>query len=224
MNRHLARFHFLPPKRYQIVIERQRRQRIQFAHDFLCGKFPLRNVFSVTNLDFVWDRKIIGSGAGAGNAKKYFLPKWISFPRYRFMSGAIGVGFKSSSINFEQNVNSAISADVLIKSGFVGLANATFGERHWCLVQDGASCHMSTQFLNTLFEICNVFPEWPRNSPDLNRIECLWGDKTMAAVGPNLNTRGGNPSNSDRMVGISTRTNRWSCGLILQSHTNGAGS
>jgi hypothetical protein len=26
------------------------------------------------------------------------------------------------------------------------------------------------------------------------------------------------------MVGISTRTNRWSCGLILQSHTNGAGS
>jgi hypothetical protein len=44
--------------------------------------------------------------------------------------GAIGVGFKSSLIIFEQNVNSAIYVDALIKSGFVGLANARFGERY----------------------------------------------------------------------------------------------
>jgi hypothetical protein len=42
--------------------------------------------------------------------------------------GAVGVGFKSSLIIFEQNVNSAIYADALIKSGFMGLANTTFGD------------------------------------------------------------------------------------------------
>jgi hypothetical protein len=41
---HLACFHFLPPKRCQIVIEHQRRQRIQFAHNFLRGKLPLQNL------------------------------------------------------------------------------------------------------------------------------------------------------------------------------------
>jgi hypothetical protein len=71
-------------------------------------------------------------------------------------------------------VNSAIDANTLTKSGFMGLANATFDELHWHLVQDGASCHTSTQSLNALFEICNLFPEWPPNSSDLNPIECLW--------------------------------------------------
>jgi hypothetical protein len=74
----------------------------------------------------------------------------------------IGVGFKSSLVIFEQNVNSVIYADALVKRGFVGLANATFGERHWYLVQDAASCHMSTQSLDVLFEICNVVPEGPQ--------------------------------------------------------------
>jgi hypothetical protein len=112
------------------------------------------------NLDFVWDWIIIGSGAGAGSTKKEFLPKWISFPRYQFMSKVPLESVSNCSfIIFEQNVNSAIYADALIKNGFVGLANATFGERHWHLVQDGANCHTSTQSLNDLFKICNVFPE-----------------------------------------------------------------
>jgi hypothetical protein len=42
--RHLTRFHFLPPERCQIVIERQRRQRIQFTHDFLRGKPTLQDL------------------------------------------------------------------------------------------------------------------------------------------------------------------------------------
>jgi hypothetical protein len=36
-------------------------------------------------------------------------------------------------------VNSDIHDDAPIKSGFVGLANATFGERRWHLVEDGAT-------------------------------------------------------------------------------------
>jgi hypothetical protein len=78
-------------------------------------------------------------------------------------------------IFFEEAVNSDVYVGSLKTSGFVSLADATFGERGWFLVQDGASCHTSTRSLDALFEICNVFPQWPPNSPDLNPIECLWG-------------------------------------------------
>jgi hypothetical protein len=70
--------------------------------------------------------------------------------------GAIGVGFKSELIFFERTVNSDVYVDSLKSSGFVDLADATFGERRGYLVQDGASCHISAQSLNALFEVCNV--------------------------------------------------------------------
>jgi hypothetical protein len=69
---------------------------------------------------------------------------------------------------------SAVYVESLIKSGSAGLANTILDDRHWHLVQDGASCHINTQSLDALFEIWNVFPEWLLNSPDLNITECLW--------------------------------------------------
>jgi hypothetical protein len=89
--------------------------------------------------------------------------------------GAVGIGFKSSLVFFEKTVDSDVYVNSLITSGFVAMADATFGPCQWFLVQDGASCHTSARALNSLFEICNVFPVWPPNSPDLNPIECLWG-------------------------------------------------
>jgi transposase len=38
-----------------------------------------------------------------------------------------------------------------------------------------ARSHTSTQSLNALFEVCNVYPSWPPNSPDLTPVESLWG-------------------------------------------------
>jgi hypothetical protein len=78
--------------------------------------------------------------------------------------GANGVGF-------EEDVNSDVSVNSFKGGGFVELADMTFWQRQWCLVQGGASCHTSTRSLNALFEVCSVFPEWPSNSPDLNPIE-----------------------------------------------------
>jgi hypothetical protein len=89
--------------------------------------------------------------------------------------GAIGLGFKSDLIFFERTVSSDVYVGSLRSSGFVEATDATFGQRQWYLVQDGASCHTSTQSLNALFEVCNVYPSWPPNSPDLNPIESLWG-------------------------------------------------
>jgi hypothetical protein len=75
---------------------------------------------------------------------------------------------------FEENVKSDVDVNSFKGSVFVELADMTFGQRQWCLVQYGASCHPSTSSLNALFEVCNIFPEWPPNPPDLNPIEALW--------------------------------------------------
>jgi hypothetical protein len=69
---------------------------------------------------------------------------------------------KSPFIIFDENVNSAVYAELLINSGPVGLTKVMFGECYWYLVQDGASCHISVQSLDGLFEIYHVFRERPR--------------------------------------------------------------
>jgi hypothetical protein len=113
------------------MIERQRCQRIQFVHDFLRGKLPLQNLpfcdesrFSMgPDNHWIWRRR--------GEYEKGFFAETDKFPKISiYVWGAVGVGFKSSLTIFEQNVNSASCADALIKSGFVRLANVTFGERY----------------------------------------------------------------------------------------------
>jgi hypothetical protein len=69
----------------------------------------------------------------------------------------IGIGFKFPLIIFDENVNSVVSVESLIQNGLLDLANTMFGERHWHLFHDGASCCTSTQSLDALFEICNVY-------------------------------------------------------------------
>jgi hypothetical protein len=143
--RHLARFDFLPPTWCQIVIERQRRQRTEFAHDFLRGKLPLQNLFFCDEFRFCMGPENYWIWRRRGEYEEGICAETDKFSKISIhVWGAIGVGFKSSLIIFEQNVNSAIEADALLKSGFVGLVNGTFGERHWHLGQSGASCHTST--------------------------------------------------------------------------------
>jgi hypothetical protein len=129
--RHRACFHFLPPKRRQIVIERQRRQRIQFADDFLRGKLPLQNLLFCDESQFCMGSDSHWIWRMRGEYKEETFAETDKFSKISIhVWGAIGVGFKSSLIILEQNVDCAIYAAPLIKSEFVGLANATFGDRH----------------------------------------------------------------------------------------------
>jgi hypothetical protein len=75
----------------------------------------------------------------------------------------------------------------------MGRSNAMFDERHWYLVEDGASCHTSTQSLGALFEICRI------------------------------QKRGCNPSDPDDMVWISARVYWLSRVFFFESYVNGAG-
>jgi hypothetical protein len=143
---------------------------IHFAHDFLNSKCPLHNLLFCDESRFslgpdnhwVWRR--------CGGTQKEFSPKQISILKCQFISGGIVFGFKSRQIIFDENVNSAVHVESMINTEFVGLANAMFGECHWYLVYDGASCYTSAHSLGAFFEIWNVFPEWLSNSRDLNPI------------------------------------------------------
>jgi transposase len=174
--RHLAKFKFLPPKHCQKLTDTQRRQRVQFAKDFCAGQLPLQNLVFCDESRFcmgpdnrwVWRRR--------GEYDEPIFAQSDKYPRISIhLWAAIGVGFKSSLIFFEKTVDSDVYVESLKNSGFVNLADMTFGPRRWYLVQDGASCHTSSRSLDALFQLCNVFPEWPPNSPDLNPIESLWG-------------------------------------------------
>jgi hypothetical protein len=72
---------------------------------------------------------------------------------------AIGIGFKSPLLVFEQNVDSMHDIDSLQKSGFFGLADGRFRARGWYLVQDGAPCQTSARSMDALFQLCHVFPQ-----------------------------------------------------------------
>lgn len=63
----------------------------------------------------------------------------------------------------------------LLESGFIQEVDSVYGRRDWVFVQDGAPCHTSDVSYLPMADECNIFPEWPPNSPDLNPIETLWG-------------------------------------------------
>jgi hypothetical protein len=90
-----------------------------------------------------------------------------------YVWGEIGIRYKSSLIVFTRNVNSTIYIHNLFEAGFLAVVDEYYGERAWFLIQDRAPCHTNAASLATLTELCNIFPVWPANSPDLNPIETL---------------------------------------------------
>jgi hypothetical protein len=128
------------------------------------------------NQDLAWDLMTIGSGEDEANILKEFLLKPTNTQKFQFTCGQrLGQGFRFPFSFSRRMLIRLITLIRFKKSGFFESADGRFGSRQWYLVQGGARCHTSFRSLNALFELCNVFPEWPPNSPDLNPIESLWG-------------------------------------------------
>jgi hypothetical protein len=116
---------------------------------------------------WVWKRR--------GEFQMNVMAPMTKFPQFSVMVwGAIGPNFKSSLIIFDTTVNAGTYIDAL-KQAFFHEANQAFGGSPWVFVQDGATCHTTTNNIDEITRHCLVCPSWPPNSPDLNPIEMLWG-------------------------------------------------
>ena len=75
-------------------------------------------------------------------------------------------------------IEGTINAEVYIDECLDGTncifdMDAIYGKRGWYFMQDGATIHRANVTLDFLNTYCNVLPDWPANSPDLNPIENL---------------------------------------------------
>jgi hypothetical protein len=84
---HLAHFKFLPPKRCQRLTEIQRRQRDQFASDFINGKFQTKNLIFSDESRFCMGRIIGRCGERGGDMRKGFWPRLMNISGSRFIYG-----------------------------------------------------------------------------------------------------------------------------------------
>jgi len=90
--------------------------------------------------------------------------------------GGISYSYQSTLIKCPKSVNSdSYQKLVISKSMIYHGMNNLYGQFGWTLMQDGAPAHTSNSTLEYLSSRCNVLPNWPPNSPDLNPIENLWG-------------------------------------------------
>jgi len=175
MIRHEERFNYKPPKVCQLLTKDHLQERLQFTSSYLNGEFPTTNLIFSDESRFVMqsDNQWVWRRRGSYD-ESIFSPKQ-KFPQWILIWGAIGVGFKSSLIIFEGTVTGPKYIAEIRKSGTFDKADATFGERNYFFVQDGATSHWTSAVFQDLAQQCNVFPVWPPNSPDLNPIESLWG-------------------------------------------------
>ena len=97
------------------------------------------------------------------------------FPSSVMVFAVIGVNFKSKLLIVEGSIDSDRYIQNLEELNFYDELDKIHGTFNWVFMQDGARCHTCQKTLDYIEENCDIIPDWPPNSPDLNPIELLWG-------------------------------------------------
>jgi hypothetical protein len=147
--RQLAHFKFLPLRRRQKLTEIQRQQCYQFACELINGDLPTENLIFSDESRFCmgpvnrWVRR------RRGEYEEGIFAETDKYPRISIhLWAAIGIGFKSRVVIFEETVNLDVYVEALESSGFLRMADERFGQRQWNFVQNSASCHTSASTLD----------------------------------------------------------------------------
>lgn len=172
--RHAQGYKYLPPKQTFFMTDAQRQARINFATyhlnhntDWTKVLFTDESMFSLDgNNTWLW-RKRGEMDQSMFHTKKKFNQKVMLF-------GGISYLYSMPLISIEGTFDSGSYCDECIEGICLVLdMNSTYGIRNWMLMQDGARIHTCGQTMDYLNLYCNVLPNWPANSPDLNPIENL---------------------------------------------------
>ena len=88
--------------------------------------------------------------------------------------GAIGFGYKSELLAFDENCNQRSYIDLLEKNKIIDHLNNIYGERQYLFQQDNAPPHVAKSTIAWLEKKVFLLKNWPPHSPDLSPIEMMW--------------------------------------------------
>lgn len=174
--RHSLGYNYLPPIDTFDLTEEQRVNRLKFANFHLQNHTNWSNVLFVDESAFyldnshrwVWRRRGEFDEKLVQHRKNKYTPKVMIF-------GGISLNWKSPLISIQGNIDSKVYIDDCIDGAEIfPNMNCIYGNHQWYLAQDGAKVHTSFETMDYLQSYCNVLPNWPSNSPDLNPIENCW--------------------------------------------------
>ena len=174
--RHDLGYDFLPPITRFPLTEAQITNRLSFANHHLSVETNWGNVIFVDESSFelgansrwVWRKRC--------DTNPLIYNDTVKFPQKVMVFGGISKNWKTPLIALEGTVDSCTYIDECIDgTGLIPEMNRVYGHKKWSLVQDGATAHTAQVTRDYLSDYCNVIPNWPSGSPDLNPIENLWG-------------------------------------------------
>ena len=88
--------------------------------------------------------------------------------------GAIGVGYKSPLLCFDENCNQVSYMKILQDNRIIDGLDEIFGQFQYIFQQDNAPPHVAKRTVAWLSDKVHLLTNWPPHSPDLSPVEMMW--------------------------------------------------
>jgi transposase len=174
VKRHLANFHYQPPRHTQELMDYHMKDRRDFVDKMLAHPAWLPKIHFSDESRFVLgdDKRWVWYRRGEYNPSA--MRSTRKYPPSVMIFAVIGPNYKSKLLFVEGTINTDKYIQNLEDVGFIKDLDARYGALGWIFMQDGAPCHTSQEALDWIEANCDIIRDWPANSPDLNPIELLW--------------------------------------------------